>query len=75
MPETQSPPLARAEKPLGSVLLAADGTAHDFRSRVRHFFGATVDDDGYIHDAEDVAGADREWPAQAPHKQAFVYTN
>lgn len=60
-------------EPLGQVLLNKFGEIVDTHSRIRNFFVALVEDDGYIFDEEWLIKRDRDYPHEAPHRAVFIY--
>jgi hypothetical protein len=64
---------AQEPVPEGAVLLNKYGLILDFKPRVREFFGAIIDDEAYVWDADDLAKVDRDYPGRAPHRVEFVY--
>lgn len=66
-------PEGPAPEPVASALMDNQGELINFHSRKRDFFGAMLDDDGYIHDRDDEARADKDAAGRAPHRATLLY--
>lgn len=60
-------------KLIGQVILDREGEIVAYRSKVRDFFGAYVDDILCFFEPDDLVRMNREFPGRAPHKIEDIF--